>query len=114
MGRRICGWVDDVVSSDGRGYRDCEPVDSTVGWVRLPRSPLLRAHVMRAGLAFVEGDYKVVGIMIPWWGRDGAETVDLEKVDRVSVKIYSLRDRCWRSIVVTPPFLGTMVAPRLL
>ncbi|GAB2231691.1 hypothetical protein Droror1_Dr00010703 [Drosera rotundifolia] len=110
MGRRICGWVDDVVSSDGRGYRDCEPVDSTAGWVRLPRSPLLRAHVMRAGLAFVEGDYKVVGIMIPcWWRRDGAETVD-----RLSVKIYSLRDRCWRSIELTPPFLGTMVAPRLL
>ncbi|GAB2232337.1 hypothetical protein Droror1_Dr00011369 [Drosera rotundifolia] len=72
-------------------------------WMRLPPSPLWGTHMMDAGIGFVDGNYKVVGIMAPvcFW-RLGA--VDLEKVDRFYVGIYSFRDHSWRSIEVSLPY----------
>ncbi|GAB2232708.1 hypothetical protein Droror1_Dr00011755 [Drosera rotundifolia] len=97
----VGGYVNGLMMLYDPIYMDIVIVNPSIRrWMRLPPSPLWGTHKMDAGIGFVDGNYKVVGIMAPvgfWhYGAEGLETVD-----RFYVVIYSFRDHSWRSIEVS-------------
>lgn len=106
----------DFKSKNVRGYvnglmlisSDAEPKIrllniSTRRWIRVLNHWFLDTDKVRLGLAFVEGDHKVVGFVSRLDGRRNGRVLGY------SVDVYSVRYGFWKSIVVDdPPFVPAL------